>query len=108
MTTIIEFGPATPKDEICDFCSDPSVVTGYTCGDFEAEGIPGAHSVGGWVACAPCKTLIDSEQWEELAKRGAESIARKHPHLLSLGRAHLLEVTRRIHNQFRNSRTKVH
>lgn len=60
--------------EICDFCSDPTVVARYHAEDFIVEHMSKPpyvvqQSVGDWAACRTCETLIDANEWSNLALR---------------------------------------
>jgi len=55
---------------ICDFCSTPSPVWRYPCESFDRPvGGLRRRSVGDWLACDTCSTLIEANEPIELARR---------------------------------------
>jgi hypothetical protein len=70
---------------ICDFCSSHNVVATFPAADFimppfEVDGITPA-SRGNWEACAECAAFCVVKDWNGLARRAAEILISRSPHL---------------------------
>lgn len=94
------------EQDVCDFCSLKPEWR-YPAKSFVFEdGSPlPPESVGDWLACDVCAALIESGEWEELAKRGLGTKMIKELILPLLGRTATLETIRRMHQGFRRNRT---
>ncbi len=105
---------AAEGQEICDFCSSPSLEKTYDCPDFEADfhrseaaqpdvlvGLT-IRSVckGGWAACKVCASLIDRDKWAELTDRSLQTLLTHEPQLLPVAAA-VRSTLVRMHHQFR-------
>jgi hypothetical protein len=68
---------------VCDFCSAPDPVVAYACRSFDAtlpENATHEHRmIGAWVACQPCRELIDAGDREGLVARSEKRWHEKHP-----------------------------
>lgn len=70
---------------VCDFCSDPRIVTDYDCSDYviPVTGPDGKTmklgSKGKWAACAQCAAIVDRGDQEALLQRSMECLFLKHP-----------------------------
>ena len=105
---------APEGQEICDFCSSPSLEKTYDCPDFEADcyrsggsqsgsfGGLTVHSVckGGWAACKVCASLIDNDRWTALTDRSLQTLLDQAPYLLPVA-ADVRSTLARMHQQFR-------
>ncbi len=88
-------------EPICDFCSEPGVVSMYPAHNFigyQGEGIVG-ESVGGWAACRTCHGLIAAGDRAGLTARSASTLLANQPEMgLTLGEA--VAVLAELHAKF--------
>lgn len=74
--------------EICDFCSDPTVVARYHAEDFVVDHLSTPsivqQSLGDWAACKVCEIMIDANEWHMLAIRATNLFQEQHPDLIEV------------------------
>jgi hypothetical protein len=63
-------------ENICDFCSTPEPKRRFECPSFPM--VPGYSSLGAWMACDTCGSLIDREEWDKLLLRAVDKIYPKY------------------------------
>jgi hypothetical protein len=64
---------------MCDFCGDPQPRWSFPCRDFALhvategpegpEGVSERRMEGAWLACDPCRPLIEAQDWPGVAYR---------------------------------------
>jgi hypothetical protein len=71
------------RDLLCDFCSEPHVAWRYPTQNFLAYVVAGivGQSVGDWVACRACHTLIEVGDRAGLLDRSLRTLFDKHPEM---------------------------
>ncbi|SFO83002.1 hypothetical protein SAMN05421810_101100 [Amycolatopsis arida] len=62
----------------CDFCSAEKPEFLLPARDFRVPHHDNEMSIGDWAACAFCAMLIDSNRWNELARRAAAGHEKLH------------------------------
>jgi len=87
---------------ICDFCSEPNPSRIFESPDFLMDMPDVPHqpvgSRGAWMACSTCGTFIDNGEWERLAVRALDHMAKKYP---DTPRRILFDIIKRSHDLFR-------
>ena len=98
---------------VCDFCSSPDLPVVHTFPakdvDYTATRLPGGKtstvtSVGGWMACARCKELVDAGDRAGLARHCAGEISSRDPAAASVPRYELVHLIEVLHQGFWESR----
>ena len=61
---------------ICDFCSSDAPTQKIMCAPFKMGEIAGVphYSDEAWAACAKCAAMVDTNDWELLANRVADTL----------------------------------
>jgi hypothetical protein len=91
-----------PGREVCDFCMAPNPPVIYKAKSFAMPQL-GWSSLGNWGACTTCASLIDSNQWEQLAQRSIDAEgASIPPEQLAPLKLYLLE----LHQKFNANRIR--
>lgn len=94
----------------CDFCSDKFPIWMYDCADFTpaiAEFTDGSqlslNSTAGWMACEPCKKLIEADKWKALERRSLKKLY----YAKGIAPNKLMILTMEaVHQGFRNGKSK--
>lgn len=100
----VQLKPTTPADEVCDFCSSPSVAWSYPARDVS---VPSAWwtSRGGWAACDGCHDLIEKGDWSALARKSVDTmVSDSHGRVMALPREVVYGAVEALHETFRKAR----
>lgn len=85
---------------ICDFCSSPKPVKGYSARDIDVLG-GFIKSYGHWAACEECRELIDAEKWAGLENRCVDIFAKMNE---PMPKALVRVAVQDLHRKFREAR----
>jgi len=89
---------------ICDFCTAPDPVWRYYAETYVVERLQ-VRSLSEWLACDECAKLIETNQWNRLAKRSLQYCPHAKLLIAIAGHEQALAEVVSLHREFNAHRT---